>query len=115
MIFLQRLHTQPLGSHRRDGADRRKGAGEGRDRRHALQHGDAAHRAIVEERFAAQRCVDDERNFPITQRVADVRPALVDLEEDLDLQTVRALVNGAARRIRVCTRCLRSGKVTKAA
>ena len=32
-----------------------------------------------------------------------------------NLQTVRALVNGAARRIRVCTRCLRSGKVTKAA
>ena len=32
-----------------------------------------------------------------------------------NLQTVRALVNGAARRIRVCTRCLRSGKVVKAA
>jgi large subunit ribosomal protein L28 len=32
-----------------------------------------------------------------------------------NLQTVRALVNGATKRIRVCTRCLRSGKVTKAA
>ena len=32
-----------------------------------------------------------------------------------NLQTVRALVNGAARRIRVCTRCLRGGKVIKAA
>jgi large subunit ribosomal protein L28 len=32
-----------------------------------------------------------------------------------NLQTVRALVNGAARRLRVCTRCLRSGKVVKAA
>ena len=32
-----------------------------------------------------------------------------------NLQTVRALINGAARRIRVCTRCLRGGKVTKAA
>jgi large subunit ribosomal protein L28 len=31
-----------------------------------------------------------------------------------NLQTVRALVNGAARRIRVCTRCLRSGRVKKA-
>ena len=31
-----------------------------------------------------------------------------------NLQTVRALVNGAARRLRVCTRCLRTGKVTKA-
>ncbi|HJU05392.1 MAG TPA: 50S ribosomal protein L28 [Nitrospiraceae bacterium] len=31
-----------------------------------------------------------------------------------NLQTVRALVNGAALRIRVCTRCLRSGLVKKA-
>ena len=32
-----------------------------------------------------------------------------------NLQSVRAVVNGATRRIRVCTRCLRSGQVTKAA
>ena len=32
-----------------------------------------------------------------------------------NLQTVRANVNGATKRMRVCTRCLRSGKVTKAA
>jgi large subunit ribosomal protein L28 len=32
-----------------------------------------------------------------------------------NLQSVKALINGATRRIRVCTRCLRSGKVTKAA
>ena len=32
-----------------------------------------------------------------------------------NLQSVRALINGATKRIRVCTRCLRSGKVTKAA
>jgi large subunit ribosomal protein L28 len=32
-----------------------------------------------------------------------------------NLQTVRAVINGATRRIRVCTRCLRSGKVVKAA
>jgi len=32
-----------------------------------------------------------------------------------NLQKVRALINGATRRIRVCTRCLRGGKVTKAA
>src|SRR2546425_1010222 len=31
-----------------------------------------------------------------------------------NLQTVRALVNGPARGIRVCTRCLRAGRVTKA-
>ena len=32
-----------------------------------------------------------------------------------NLQRIRALVDGAPRRIRVCTRCLRSGKVTKVA
>jgi len=31
-----------------------------------------------------------------------------------NLQTVRVLVEGAPRRVRVCTRCLRSGKVRKA-
>ncbi len=30
-----------------------------------------------------------------------------------NLQKVRALVEGTRKRIRVCTRCLRSGKVTK--
>ena len=32
-----------------------------------------------------------------------------------NLQRVKALVDGAPRRIRVCTRCLRSGLVTKVA
>jgi large subunit ribosomal protein L28 len=31
------------------------------------------------------------------------------------LQSVRALVNGAAKRMRVCTSCLKSGKIQKAA
>lgn len=30
-----------------------------------------------------------------------------------NLQRVRALIDGAHKRIRVCTRCLRSGKVVK--
>lgn len=30
-----------------------------------------------------------------------------------NLLAIRALVNGAPRRIRVCTRCLKAGKVTK--
>ena len=34
---------------------------------------------------------------------------------NVNLQLVRVMVNGAARRIRVCTACLRSGKVQKAA
>jgi large subunit ribosomal protein L28 len=32
-----------------------------------------------------------------------------------NLQRVKAVVNGGVRRIRVCTRCLRSNKVVKAA
>lgn len=32
-----------------------------------------------------------------------------------NLQTVRAMIGGGIKRIRVCTRCLRSGKVVKAA
>ena len=32
-----------------------------------------------------------------------------------NLQKVRAVVDGTVRRITVCTRCIRSGKVTKAA
>jgi len=32
-----------------------------------------------------------------------------------NLQSVRALVNGAARRMKVCTRCIRSQKIVKAA
>ena len=34
---------------------------------------------------------------------------------NLNLQSVRAIVNGASRRLRVCTSCIRSGKVKKAA
>ncbi len=32
---------------------------------------------------------------------------------NVNLQTVRAVVKGARRRIRVCTACLRSGRVQK--
>jgi large subunit ribosomal protein L28 len=32
-----------------------------------------------------------------------------------NLQTVRAVVNGGTKRMRVCTRCLRSNRVVKAA
>ncbi len=31
-----------------------------------------------------------------------------------NLQRVRALIEGGVRRVRVCTRCLRSGKIVKA-
>jgi large subunit ribosomal protein L28 len=32
-----------------------------------------------------------------------------------NLQSVRALLNGVQRKLRVCTRCLRSGKIVKPA
>ena len=32
-----------------------------------------------------------------------------------NLQTVRALINGVVKRVKVCTNCIRSGKVQKAA
>jgi len=32
-----------------------------------------------------------------------------------NLQRVHAIVNGARKRLRVCTACIRAGKVTKAA
>ena len=32
-----------------------------------------------------------------------------------NLQNVRAVVNGAVKRLRVCTRCIRSNRITKAA
>ncbi|MEZ5351134.1 MAG: 50S ribosomal protein L28 [Bryobacteraceae bacterium] len=34
---------------------------------------------------------------------------------NVNLQRVRALINGATKRIRVCTSCIRNGKVQKAA
>ena len=32
-----------------------------------------------------------------------------------NLQRVRVMINGGIRRIRVCTRCIRSGRITKVA
>ena len=34
---------------------------------------------------------------------------------DVNLQPVRAVVDGTVKKIKVCTRCIRSGAVTKAA
>ncbi|HWX54477.1 MAG TPA: 50S ribosomal protein L28 [Verrucomicrobiae bacterium] len=33
---------------------------------------------------------------------------------NVNLRPVRAIVNGASKRVRVCTSCLKSGKVVKA-
>ena len=34
---------------------------------------------------------------------------------EANIQSVRAVVNGSVKRIKVCTRCIRSNKVVKAA
>ena len=34
---------------------------------------------------------------------------------EVNLQSVKAVVNGSVKRMKVCTRCIRSGAVTKAA
>ena len=34
---------------------------------------------------------------------------------NLNLQLVRAVINGANKRVRVCTSCIKSGKIQKAA
>ena len=34
---------------------------------------------------------------------------------NVNLQSVRAVVNGATKRLKVCTSCIRNGKVQKAA
>jgi large subunit ribosomal protein L28 len=34
---------------------------------------------------------------------------------NVNLQSTRALIDGVRKRIRVCTRCIRSGRVTKVA
>jgi large subunit ribosomal protein L28 len=34
---------------------------------------------------------------------------------NVNLQTVRALINGASKRVRACTSCIRNGRIQKAA
>ncbi|OGQ89194.1 MAG: 50S ribosomal protein L28 [Deltaproteobacteria bacterium RIFOXYA12_FULL_58_15] len=36
-------------------------------------------------------------------------------KQEPNIQKIRAIVDGTVKRVCVCTRCLRSGKVTKAA
>ncbi len=75
---------------RLDRVDGRGGARERRDARHLLHHRDPPDRAIVEERLAAERRVDDELNAIVQNLVTHVRASLVDLEDNLDVEPVRA-------------------------
>jgi large subunit ribosomal protein L28 len=62
----------------------------------------------------AMRCAICGKGPVVGRRVShahNVRPRRF----EPNLQTVRAVVKGAVKRMRVCTRCVRSGKITKAA
>jgi large subunit ribosomal protein L28 len=82
--------------------------------------GDSKHyRAIVapgseRDRNMAKRCEVCNKG-PVVGRTVSHAHNVGPRRFEPNLQTVRALVNGATKRIRVCTRCLRNGKVTKAA
>jgi large subunit ribosomal protein L28 len=62
----------------------------------------------------ARRCEICEKGPVVGRTVShahNVRPRRF----EPNLQVVRAVIDGGSKRIRVCTRCLRSGKVVKAA
>src|SRR5437773_1695963 len=78
IVVLKRPHRQRLRPQRLDGADRGGRARECRDARHLRHRGRPPHRAIVEERVAAERRVDHEIDLTVHDLVGDVRPSLVD-------------------------------------
>lgn len=83
--------------------------------RMALQH---TARALVpvpqRDRNMAKRCEVCHKG-PVVGRTVSHAHNVGPRRFEPNLQRVRAIVNGATKRIRVCTRCLRNGKVTKAA
>jgi len=67
-----------------------------------------------EVRVMAKRCDICDKGPVVGRRVShahNVRPRRF----EPNLQTVRAVVNGGVKRLKVCTRCIRSQKVVKAA
>jgi len=68
----------------------------------------------LNEEFMAKRCEICGKG-PVVGRTVSHAHNVGPRRFEPNLQTVKALINGATKRIRVCTRCLRGGKVTKAA
>jgi len=62
----------------------------------------------------AQHCQFCEKT-PMTGRNVSHAHNVTARKWHLNLKTVRAVVNGRVRRARACTRCIRSGRVTKPA
>jgi large subunit ribosomal protein L28 len=97
----------------------------GRNRTRLTPVADAA--AVLDLRFPAAQAARTTRDSEMAKRceICDKGPVVgrtVSHAHNVgprrfepNLQTVRAVVNGATRRIRVCTRCIRSKKVVKAA
>lgn len=66
------------------------------------------------ERFMAKQCEICGKTPVVGRQVSHAHNVSARRFEP-NLQRVRAAINGGVRRIRVCTRCLRSNKVVKAA
>src|SRR6185295_14151218 len=90
IVILKRPHRQRLRPKRLDRRHRGRRPRQRGDAGH-LRHGRrAADGAVVEERLAAERRVDDEADLPVDDLVGDVRPPLVHLVDHLDVDPVRA-------------------------
>jgi large subunit ribosomal protein L28 len=68
----------------------------------------------LERKFMAKRCEICGKG-PVVGRTVSHAHNVGPRRFEPNLQTVRARIGSAVKRIRVCTRCLRGGKVTKAA
>lgn len=69
---------------------------------------------VSEEDDMAKQCAVCGKK-PVVGRHASHANNVTSRRFEPNLQRVRALVNGATKHIRVCTRCIRSNKITKAA
>jgi large subunit ribosomal protein L28 len=83
-------------------------------KRGCLRNVAKAFRETARRGFMAKRCEICNKG-PVVGRTVSHAHNVGPRRFEPNLQTVRALINGATRRIRVCTRCLRGGKVVKAA
>ena len=76
--------------------------------------GGGAPRVVNEGALMAKRCEICGKGPVVGRQVSHAHNVSARRFEP-NLQTVRAAINGGVKRIRVCTRCLRSKKVVKAA
>ena len=72
-------------------------------------------RSVVATRRSWPSIVKSVERRPVVGRIVSHAHNVRARRFEPNLQRVRAIVNGGIRRIRVCTRCIRSNKVVKAA